>query len=203
MREDLNWWIHEANRHNGRAMEIPQWDVVIESDASKRGWGACLEETSTGGLWTEQEQQHSINYLELLASFLGLQTFVSSRRDIAILLRLDNVSAIAYLNKMGGPHSDRLSRLAMEVWGWCLQRNIVIHAEHLPGKENVQADWESRHMSDSSDWRLDREVFETLEQLFGPFSVDLFASRTNYQLPIYCSWRPDPTAWAVDALSIP
>ena len=203
MVEDLNWWIREANNHNGRVMEIPRWDLVIESDASKKGWGACIQGTATGGSWTVEEQERSINYLELLAAFLGLQTFASSKRKTAILLRLDNVTAMAYLNKMGGPHSESLSRLAVKVWNWCLRREILIHAEHLPGKENIRADWESRHVSDSSNWMLDRVVFETLEQQLGPFSIDLFASRTNHQLPTYCSWRPDPMAWAVDALSIP
>ena len=33
--------------------------------------------------------------------------------------------------------------------------------------------------------------------------MDLFASRTNHQLPEYCSWRPDPAARTVDAFSIP
>ena len=29
----------------------------------------------------------------------------------------------------------------IKVWRWCLVRNIVIHAEHIPGRENVRADW--------------------------------------------------------------
>lgn len=99
---DLNQWMNDANRYNGRAIEIPQWDLIIESDAPKMGWRVWSQGTSTGGPWTGEEQQHSINYLELLAAFLGLQTFVASKKDIAILLRLDNVTAIAYLNKMGG-----------------------------------------------------------------------------------------------------
>lgn len=202
MKKDLDWWISSVTNHNGRVMEIPQWHLVIESDASKRGWGACSQGTSTGGPWTEKEQLHSINYLKLLAAFLGLQTFASSRRDIAVLLRIDNVTAIAYVNKMGGPHSGTLSGLALVLWEWCLQRNILIHAEHLPGRENVHADWESRHVLDSSDWKLEKRVFGTLDQQFGPLSIDLFASRTNHQLPVYCSWRPDPSAWAVDALAV-
>jgi len=31
---------------------------------------------------------------------------------------------------------------------------IAEDAKHLPGKENVLADWESRHTCDSSDWKL-------------------------------------------------
>ena len=46
-------------------------------------------------------------------------------------------------------------------------------------------------------------MFESLQDFLGPFSVDLFASRTNHQLPEYCSWRPDPAARTVDAFSIP
>lgn len=58
-------------------------------------------------------------------------------------------------------------------------------------------------MTDSSDWMLDPQVFQILNRNSGPFSIDLFASRTNSQLPRFCSWRPDPEAWAVDALSVP
>ena len=91
----------------------------------------------------------------------------------------------------------------MEVWCWCLQRNIVIHAEHLPDKESVRADWESCHMFDCSDWRLDREGVQN-----PGVTVQSILSRPvripdQLSAPIYCSWRPDPTAWAVDALSIP
>ena len=62
------------------------------------------------------------------------------------------------------------------------------------------ADWESRH-HDSSDWQLLPSVFDAIHHLLGPFTIDLFASRTNTQLPIYCSWRPDPQARVVDAFS--
>ena len=92
-----------------------------------------------GGYWIVEEQEQSINSLELLVTFLGLQTFTSTKRKVVILLRLNNVTTMAYLNKMGGPHSDCLSRLAVKVWNWWLHREILIHAEHLPGKENIQA----------------------------------------------------------------
>ena len=42
----------------------------------------------------------------------------------------------------------------LTIWEWCLQRNIFLIAEHLPGKENVVADQESRLMNDRCDWML-------------------------------------------------
>ena len=201
--QDLQWWVDSAANFNGRPLQIPKWDRVIESDASLRGWGASSQGRSTGGPWTVDERRHHINYLELLAAFLALKSFAGGQHGISILLLLDNVTEIAFLNRMGGTHSIPLSDLAVEIWNWCINQRITIHAEHLPGVENVRADWESRHLTDSSDWMLQREVFAQLQDMVGPFSIDLFASRTNAQLPMYCSWRPDPHALAVDAFSIP
>ena len=149
----------------------------------------------------EECKQH-INFLELLAALLALRLFVRNQEGILILLLLDIVTAIVFINRMGGTHSMHLSGLAVEIWNWCICRNITVHVEHLPGLENVRADWESHHLTDTSDWMLHRDVFRQLESKEGPFSIDLFASRTNTQLPLYCSWRPDPNAPAVDAFSI-
>ena len=48
MKENLSWWISEANRHNGRTMSIPHWEG---HDRSKMGWVACTQGVSTGGPW--------------------------------------------------------------------------------------------------------------------------------------------------------
>ena len=148
------------------------------------------------------EKSHHINYLELLMAFLALNSFATNHCIVSILLQMDNITVISFINRMGGTHSATLSDLALEIWKWCLERGITVHAEHHPGSEKTQADWESRHVKDSSDWRLKREIFLRLEDQLGPFSIGLFASRTNAHLSVYCSWRPDPAALAVDALSI-
>ena len=41
-----------------------------------------------------------------------------------------------------------------------------------------------------------------IESPNGFFTMDLFASRMNHQPPVYCSWRMDPGALAVDGFSI-
>lgn len=195
--------VFQVSQFNSRPLKVEKWDLTILSDASKIGWGATCRGKNTGGPWTTEEAIFHINYLELLAAFFALKSFASQVENASILLRLDNVTAIAFINKMGATHSQDLSDLAVEIWRWCIGWKIFIHAKHLPGKENVQGDWESRHVHDSSDWRLNRQIFLELECQLGPFSIDLFASRTNTQLESYCSWKPDPYTVAVDALSIP
>ena len=109
--------------------------------------------------------------------------------------------AVEYINQMGGTHSLQLCKLVVEFWDWCMKRQITIHAEHLPGKLNVLADYESRHLSDFSDWKLNPEIFLQLNAWFGPFSIHLFASHWNKQVNRFFSWRPDPLELVVDALA--
>ena len=141
---DLDWWVHKAHLHNGRPIRAPKADLIIESDASKKGWGAFCQSQPTGGPWDTAEMTLHINILELKAAFLAMKTFASHRTHSHILLLIDNRTAIVFINRMGGTHSRTLSNLACEMWQWCLERNLTVHAEHIPGSSNVRADRESR-----------------------------------------------------------
>ena len=74
-------------------------------------------------------------------------------------------------------------------------------AEHLPGKDNLVADQESRSMKDRSNWMLNPLVFNQIQFQMGPLEIDLFASRLTKQLPQFYSWRPDPEAQGTDAFN--
>ena len=100
-----------------------------------------------------------------------------------------------------GSRVNNLNNLARQIWLWCKEREIFLTATFLCGSANVIADFESRHFNTDTEWRLDRNVFTRLHKCFGPCDIDLFASRLNYQLDKYMSWRPDPHAFFVDALS--
>ncbi len=99
----------------------------------------------------------------------------------------------------GGTRSQPLLQLALRLWMWCLTRNVTIAAVHIPGLQNTAAYRESRCSHHSSDWRLHPEMFAILWRQFGPFDVDLFASRHNAQMSPFFSWMLDPDAQATDA----
>ena len=141
-----------------------------------------------------EESQFHINYWELLAAFLGIQSFLKSERHLTVYLYMDNVSALIYINKKRGVQSRPLTTLAKECWGWCMERAIVLSAEHLPGCLNIIADEQSRHMRDRWDWKLHPGFFQRIVKTFGMIEVDLFASRLTYQVPGFFSWKPDPQA---------
>ena len=82
-----------------------------------------------------------------------------------------------------------------------MNRDITLTAEQLPGILNMIADEESRVMKDWSDWMLDPQVFQQIQERWGPLEVDMFASRLTTKLDRFFSWRPDPEAEALDAFS--
>ena len=117
--------------------------MTIESDASNTGWGACWKNQKMGGHWSFQESQLHINAKELLAAFLALQTFVGNRKEINVLLKINNMTAVHYINRMGGTHSKELMQITSQMCNWSLDRRIVLSAKHLPSVQNVDADQES------------------------------------------------------------
>ena len=72
--------------------------MTIELDASNTGWGACWNNQMTDGHWSFEESQLHINVKELLAVFLALQNFAGNKKEIHVLLKLDNMTAIYYIN---------------------------------------------------------------------------------------------------------
>ena len=165
------------------------------------GMGACCSKQRTGGPWSQQECSMHINCLELLAATLAVKTFAKAKITMSILLRIDNTTAVAYINNLGGTASKELVILTRDLWMWCLERNIHIAAVHLPGVLNTVADTESRQMLDRTDWKLNPVIFQKINNLYGPLDMDLFASQLSTQCPHYFSWRPDPYALATDAFS--
>ena len=196
---ELRWWISNIKDWNGRAIITPSPDLTIETDASLSGWGAAMQNHRIGGAWSPEEASLHINVLELRGALFAVRAFAMERTGIHVHLRMDNVSAVTYIQKMGGTRSQQLLKEARELWDFCLEKSILLSAEYLPGHLNVRADWESRNLSDSSDWRLEESLFQAINTKWGPFLIDLFASRLNAQVNKYVSWRPDPFAIAVDA----
>ena len=184
---------------NGKAIINDGPDIIISSDASKIGWGAALGSQKIQGQWTLEERNLHINVLELKAGLFALRSFAQNLRNVHIHLKLDNRTAVAYIQKMGGTRSVQMLPTTQEIWQFCLDREIFLTAEYLPGSLNTEADWQSRNFQDSSDWRLKVSVFKDLDRVLGPFCLDIFASRHNAQTPRYVSWRQDPFSVGVDA----
>ena len=100
----------------------------------------------------------------------------------------------------GGEKSTYQHPLVQEIWQYLISKVITITAENLPTSQNVQADWESRHVQDSSEWKLNPKLFRKICRSLGQPSVDLFAYQLTKQTEPYITWKADPCCKAMDAL---
>lgn len=182
-------------------MRQPNFAFEIYTDASRSGWGAVCKDNKAHGRWTHLEKARHINYLELMAVFLGLKSFASNISNCAILLRVDNTTAISYVNRMGGIQYPHLNDLARTLWQWCEQRRLWIFASYVNTKDN-RADAASRILNPDTEWTISDDTFQRIVEHFGLPEIDLFASRDNAKCPKFVSWKQDPDAICVDAFTL-
>lgn len=201
IQKDLNWWsTHIQSNFN----KIKQFNFSLEifSDASLTGWGLVCNNIKNHGHWTDNQKKFHINYLELLAAFIGLKTYASKLSHCELLLRIDNTTAIAYINKMGGTRFPHLNNLAKELWQWCEERRLWVYASYISSKENTIADLESRRPNSEIEWELCDKAYKTIVASLGEPQIDLFANRSNAKCQNYVSWLPDPSAYDIDAFTL-
>ena len=198
--KDLQWWLQALDALNGKAFKQQEATIEIVTDASAEGWGATI--VSNGlkaqGFWTLEQSYKSSNFREILAVLLGLLAFLPQIKGKSVTILSDNVSAVCYINMQGGPAVE-LSRIATAIWSIALEQNIQLKAQHLKGVLNVQADTLSRPSS-QYEWMLHQKVYNYLDVLWGPHTLDRFATMATTKCYNYNSRFLDPEASGVDAL---
>ena len=195
-KEELVWWIENVGKAGKSILSSPP-SLFMVSDASQAGWGCIFLGETANGRWSDKEAESHINVLELRAIYFGLMSFFKEKRGVHIRIKSDNTTAIAYLNNMGGVKSKECFILCKEIWLWAIARDIYLSAEHIAGSKNVLADKASRVFDENTEWSLKEWYFKEICKKFGNFDLDLFASRLNKKVDLYCSWKPDPYAYYI------
>lgn len=198
---DLNWWT--ANIVGAKnPIRYDQFLYTLTTDASLSGWGAHTDKKVTRGFWSIFEKVYHINTLELIAVYYGLQALLSDLHNCQILLRVDNTTAIAYINKFGGCRCPSNHYWARKIWQWAESHSIWLVATYIDSKSNFIADAASRAQIDLNDFSLDQNSFCKIKNIFGNPVIDIFASRLTAKCARYISWFPEPGAEAVDAFTL-
>lgn len=201
---DLQWWTRLGVSLTGCPLVLPPPLCTLQTDASTQGWGIVRSGRMWGGRWSPVEQALHINVLELRAVRLACLKFASEFRARHVHFQVDNVTAVAYINKQGGTHSVLMMREARLLFEVLQQHQMVVTASHIAGELNALADLASRQGQVlQTEWHLCQSVFTWVLQqsLWGPPLVDMFANRVNRQLSAFVSPCPDERAMATDALA--
>lgn len=180
----FHWWLRTPN------LKVCPWRQenprILTTDASPLGWGAHLEDQMFQGTWDAEVQKRSSNYKELCTIFHALQATQEVLSGSHVRILSDNSTAIAYINKQGGTQNGELMKLSFEILSLAETKFLSLGAIHLRGKENVMADFLSRHMLQAG-WCLNKQVFSNITSLWGMPEIDLFATKENHQVSICAS----------------
>ncbi|KAJ8913161.1 hypothetical protein NQ315_006079, partial [Exocentrus adspersus] len=179
--KEFRWWLKNLTNSKREFYRRP-YDLTIFSDASKIIWGAHNQDKQAKGFWNS-----NINFLELLATLRagstnsisysyrirsytaivepalnGLKSLAKEQHDCSILLRIDNVTAVACINKMGSVKYKALNNLAAEIWRWCESRNIYVFGSYINSADNKKADGLSRSKFNNTEFELNPRAFQRI-----------------------------------------
>ena len=121
-RSDLKWWINSARSlHN--PISLPQPEVTLYTYASKEGWGGVLNNVRLGGIGLLNSLLITLIILKCFqCCFLSRHFIELSTKHV--LVRIDNMTAVSDLGKMGTSHFKKRNDLTRTLWEWCLDNNM-------------------------------------------------------------------------------
>lgn len=116
LQEDFKWWRSVlSNPRQANTICTGRFILEIFSDASLTGWGASCGSLRSHGWWSEDDKSLHINALELKAVFFAIKCFASNLENCEILLRIDNTTALSYINRFGSVQHRLLSSIARDI----------------------------------------------------------------------------------------
>ena len=199
---EMEFWKANVHRLNGHAMWFASSAVrVAYSDASGIGFGGYAVEHAdkvVHGSWTVSEQSRSSTWRELVAVRRVLWEIAPLLVGYCVKWNTDNQNVVRIL--LAGSRKDDLQDQAVTIYSICAEHSVRLEPVWVPRDENVYADYVSK-LAELDDWSLNPQVFQWLDDIWGPHTVDRFANNVNAQLNRFNSRFWSIGTEAVDAFT--
>ena len=200
---DLKWFT-KLNTEPGVGRALwPKTLGELTTDASPYGWGGHWHHLlPAAGFFTVAQRDLHINVKEVVAVRFCLLAFGAQLlgEEGLLRLRVDSRVAMHVINGFSS-RSPALMDELRKLHAVAQRYRVTLRASWLPSVANVWADALSRQ-SDRHDWRIADRTFSALQQRYGPYTVDRFASPLNARCPRFNTKTHAPGTEAVDALSV-
>ena len=146
IKKDLKMWLEFFKQYNGISVFhdrfwISSADAKLYSDsAGSIGFGVYFagkwSYATWPGTWHESGVTRDITVLELFPILVSLCLWGNELCNKKILFHCDNAAVVYAVNTMTSK-SDMVMTLLRAITLKCLLLNIVVKAEHIPGKFNI------------------------------------------------------------------
>jgi hypothetical protein len=165
--------------------------TVVISDACPTGMGGYS--IRSGKAWRFQfptpltNMNNTAEFLASVVTILFMLNIGDIEEEGVVLALTDNCSCAAWLhqNNVDEQRNPLRAVIAMKIATTCMNRNFVIHPQHVPGKENAAADDLSRRF-DLTDNQLTQAIRSTC-YLQAPKNFKIYPVPEDISLWIYSS----------------
>ena len=130
-------------------------------------------ETQAHWFFSPEERSESSTHLEVRGLLRCLHAFQAECAGSTVFVQVDNHN-VGRIQQRGSAGTG-LTSLAQDLFRGCEQHSVSMHVRWVPRELNTLADGISK-LVDSNDWQLHPRFFGALDTLWGPHSVDAFAS---------------------------
>ena len=128
-----------------------------------------------------------------------LESVASRLQGTKVRWFTDNQNVVRILEV--GSRKSNLQQEVVSVFNLAMQHQIHLEPSWIPREQNQYADYLSR-VVDYDDWKLNPKVFNELDSMFGPHSIDRFTSFYNKQLERFNNRCWNPGSEAVNAFTV-
>jgi hypothetical protein len=149
-------------------------------------------------LWTQNETLMSSTWREAQTILLYLRIHALRFKGGKLKWYSDNQGVPPILHK--GSMKPDLNLIAMGILQLCIEHDIQISVDWIPRDQNAVADTLSK-LIDSDDWAIANNVFQLINNKYGPFTLDPFASSTTAKVEKFYSRFWCPGSQGVDAFA--
>ena len=148
-RRDLRAWEIFIEHFNGKNLLLNNiflstTSMHLHTDAAgSLGFGAIFGSHWFYGEWPVQCQSLNITFKELFPIVLAFDTWGHQLRNKCITVHSDNQAVVYILNKQSSKDF-QIMNLVRHFVLYCMTYNILVKAQHIPGKANILPDLLSR-----------------------------------------------------------
>ena len=161
-------------------LRFAHFDTMVYSDASEQGYGGyAISNQQTlvcQGHWLEGDRGRSSTWRELKAIQNMLLAIGKNLCNHRVQWYTDNQNIIRILNR--GSRKQDLQSLVEAVIESSNKWDIQVSPIWVPREENQIADYLSK-LQDGNDWGIHPHIFNWLDSMWGPFTIDRFATCYN------------------------
>lgn len=172
---ELQYWKTNVRSLNGKNMfsEPQHFDTFVYSDASEQGYGGYAisnqQRLVCQGHWSENERAKSSTWRELKTVHNMLLAIGQQLHGHKLQWYSDNQNIVRIAAR--GSRKPDLQGLVVEVIQLSKEFNILVCPVWVRREQNQIADYLSK-ISDGNDWSIHPNIFQWLDSMWGPFTVD-------------------------------